>query len=310
MKSIRPFCWILFFAIASSCKSPEEPNQRTAGAPDTFTTPLGKSFEIPPPSDNMLDLFEQAKADYEQDPDHIDHIIWYGRRTAYLPRYEEAIAIYTEGIEKYPDEPRLYRHRGHRYISIREFDKAIADLEKAAALIKGTENEIEPDGLPNAQGIPVSSLHGNIWYHLGLAYYLKHDLAKAFEAYTQCRNAHNYDDNLVSSTHWLYMIQRRMGNEALANEQLVPIHDTMNIIENFSYYNLCKLYKGLVPIDSLTAGEGSAGDAVKYGLANWELYHGNAESARDKMDDILKGPTWNSFGYIAAESDYPKYFDQ
>ena len=63
----------------------------------------------------------------------------------------------------------MYRHRGHRYVSIREFDRAIADLEYAATLIEGTEDEIEPDGMPNAMNIPVSSLHSNIWYHLGLA---------------------------------------------------------------------------------------------------------------------------------------------
>ncbi len=62
---------------------------------------------------------------------------------------------------------------------IREFDRAIQDFEKAATLIEGTEDKIEPDGLPNAQNIPVSTLHTNIWYHLGLAYYLQHDLENA-----------------------------------------------------------------------------------------------------------------------------------
>ena len=82
------------------------------------------------------------------------------------------LIFFSQGIESFPDEPKLYRHRGHRYISVREFDKAIADLEKAVELIQGTPNEIEPDGMPNALNIPVSSLHGNIYYHLGLAYYL------------------------------------------------------------------------------------------------------------------------------------------
>ena len=37
-------------------------------------------------------------------------------------------------------------------------------------MIAGKEDSIEPDGMPNPQNIPVSSLHTNIWYHLGLAY--------------------------------------------------------------------------------------------------------------------------------------------
>ncbi len=112
-------------------------------------------------------------------PTDVDAIIWYGRRTAYLGRYRDAIRIYSNGIELHPEDARLYRHRGHRFISTRQLDKAIADFEYAAALIEGTDDEIEPDGLPNALGIPVSTLHSNIWYHLGLAYYLSGDYERA-----------------------------------------------------------------------------------------------------------------------------------
>ena len=191
------------------------------------------------PSEGALENHKTAKADYDADPMDVDNIIWYGRRTAYLGDYREAIRIFSEGIEKHSKDARMYRHRGHRYISIREFDRAIADLEKAASLIKGTENETEPDGLPNAQGIPISSLHGNIWYHLGLAYYLKHDWENAFRTYQNGFNAGRNDDNRVSTTHWLYSIARRMGDEARANKALEAIATEMNIIENFSYHRLC-----------------------------------------------------------------------
>ena len=56
--------------------------------------------------------------------------------------------------------PRFPRHRGHRYISIRQLDNAISDFEHAASMIDGQPNEIEPDGMPNARGIPVSTLQG------------------------------------------------------------------------------------------------------------------------------------------------------
>ena len=64
------------------------------------------------------------------DPDDPDNIIWVGRRLGYLWRMSEAIAVYSEGIELHPDCARLYRHRGHRYISVRRFDDAIVDLEQ------------------------------------------------------------------------------------------------------------------------------------------------------------------------------------
>jgi len=62
-----------------------------------------------------------AKADYENDSTHADAILWYGRRTAYLGNYEDAIRIFSKGIALHPDDARMYRHRGHRYITVRCF---------------------------------------------------------------------------------------------------------------------------------------------------------------------------------------------
>lgn len=273
--------------------------------PPTFASPLGKELTPADPSPKMVEKYKEALEDFTTTPNQVENIIWYGRRTAYLGKYQEAIKIYSEGISQFPSDARLYRHRGHRYISIRKYAEAIQDFQKAVQLIKGKENQIEPDGLPNAQNIPVSTLHGNIWYHLGLAYYLQQDFEKAFDAYTQCRKTGSNGDNIVSSTHWLYMIQRRLGNEELASQQLEPIEDNMNIIENHSYYQLCKFYKGLIPRDSLMNADGtSAGDAVRYGVANWDLYNGDKDSAKQELEKILESPAWSSFGYLAAEQDY------
>ena len=307
-------CLITAFVLFINCKSDKKSErvqeENVAEKQLIFTTPLGKEFILTQPSQKLLNQYEEAKNAHEANPNDIDAIIWHGRRTAYLGRYDDAIAIYSEGIDQFPDEPRLYRHRGHRYISIRQFNKAIADLEKAGQLIQGTKNEVEPDGMPNAQNIPVSTLHGNIWYHLGLAHYLKHDYEKAFDAYLKCRDSGELPDNMVSSTHWLYMIQRRLGNTDLANELLEPISIAMDVIENQSYHDLCKLYKGLVPVDSLLQkGPGNpSNDAVSYGIANWYFYHNEKEKAAKIMEDLVASPSWSSFGYIAAESDLLHYY--
>ena len=42
-------------------------------------------------------------------------------------------------------------------------------------LVAAKPDEVEPDGAPNARGIPRSTLQSNIWYHLGLAQYLAGD---------------------------------------------------------------------------------------------------------------------------------------
>ncbi|MDN3205570.1 tetratricopeptide repeat protein [Algoriphagus sediminis] len=300
----------LLFACGQSQKL-EETSDLTISAKASYTTPLGKTFELSEPSAKLLEQYEEAKSNYESDPQNVENLIWYGRRAAYLGRYEEAINIYSDGITKFPKEPKLYRHRGHRFISLREYDKAIADLEKAAQLIQGTENEVEPDGMPNALNIPVSTLHGNIYYHLGLAYYLTHDYEKAYEAYLKCRESGSRYDNIVSSTHWLFMIQQRLHNPSKADSLLAPIHSDSTVIENQSYADLCELYKGWILVDSLLqeGPDDPSNHAVRYGVANWFLYNGDTSRARDLMWKMIDASSFTSFGYLAAESDLIEYFE-
>jgi lipoprotein NlpI len=164
---------------------------------------------------------------------------------------------------------------------------------------------VELDGMFNARNIPLTTLHSNIWYHLGLAYYLKQDWENALDAFNNCRELGLNDDNLVSSTHWIYMILRRMGDEAAAQAALSPIHAEMDIIENASYWKLCRFYQGELAEAELIDPEDSfsANDAVRYGLANWHLYHGRTGLARRQLQAIVEADGWNSFGHIAAEVD-------
>jgi len=265
----------------------------------------GKPLHAAPPGQKTLDQLAEAKNNYEAKPNDADNIIWYGRRTAYSGDFRGAIEIYSDGIEKFPNDDRMYRHRGHRYISIREFDRAIADLEQAAKLIEGKDNETEPDGQPNEQNIPVSSRHGNIWYHLGLAYYLKHDWENAFRAYQNGFNSGRNDDNRVSTTHWLYMIKRRMGDEKGAAKVLDVITVDMNVIENFSYHKLCLFYKGEMDVQGLI-GDGEdtpSGASAAYGLANWYYYNGEDAKALEHLEALVATSSWAAFGFIAAEAD-------
>ncbi|WP_290627375.1 hypothetical protein, partial [Altibacter sp.] len=267
---------------------------------------LGDTLYASSPSAELLEQANEKKEAYLQNPDAIDNIIWHGRFTAYTGNYNEAIAIYSKGLEKYPNETRLLRHRGHRYITLRKFDKAIADLEKAAKLIEGTKDKVEPDGMPNDKNIPVSTLHGNIYYHLGLAYYLKHDLENALGAFKKALNTSNNPDNVVSTSHWLYMIHRRMGNERAAEAVVAPITDTMEVIENEAYHRACLFYKGVLELNEINndpKAPGASRSALSYAVGNWLYYTGNAAQAEKVFEIMMEQDDWASFGYIAAESD-------
>ncbi|MBI4466646.1 MAG: tetratricopeptide repeat protein [Acidobacteria bacterium] len=247
-----------------------------------------------------------AKADYKKNPDDVDAIIWLGRRTAYLGRYREAIAIYSEGIEKHPRDPRFYRHRGHRYLTVREISNAIADLERAARLLAGTPDEIEPDGAPNRKNIPRSTTQTNIWYHLGLAYYLLADHDNARRAFTNCLELSGNDDMLVASSYWLYLTLRRLGEEGYAQEVLERIRPEMDILENTTYHALLLLYKGLKTPESLLDApdqDDVTRATLAYGVGNWYLHKGKPEKARATFQKTLEGKQWAAFGYLAAEAD-------
>ncbi|HEY4611360.1 MAG TPA: hypothetical protein VII11_00075 [Bacteroidota bacterium] len=271
-----------------------------------FGKPLNR-IDFPANTKVQLDShYVTALGKYEENPDDADNIIWLGRRAAYLWRYQEAIRIFTEGIRKYPDDPRMYRHRGHRFITVREFDKAIADLEKAASLIKNRADEIELDGQPNRYNIPTSTLNSNIWYHLGLVYYLKADFQNALRCFTECKKFSNNADMLCATSDWLYMIERRLGKLTEAKAVLTPITQKMKILENFAYHRRLLMYKGELPIDSLLNLQKASDLDIAtygYGVGNWHLYNGRLEEAKKIFEQVLAGNYWAAFGYIAAEAD-------
>jgi len=271
---------------------------------------LGEELRSSEPGERLLANLAAARADYERDPDDADNIIWLGRRIAYTGDYRGAIEVFSEGIAKHPGDARFYRHRGHRYISIRELDRAIADLEQAAKLIAGTEDEVEPDGAPNAAGIPVSTLHSNIWYHLGLAYYLKGDLDNALRVYAIAIAETPNDDMRVATTHWQYMSLRLLGRDEEARAALEPIHEDMNVIESMPYHQLCLLYKGESETGTVLTSNVTAagGDSAMYGIANWHYYNGRHAEARAGFEAMLEKSGWASFGRIAAESDLARKF--
>jgi tetratricopeptide (TPR) repeat protein len=263
-----------------------------------------------PASDSTRERLEAqlgaARAALENTPEDADSLIWLGRRLAYLGRYNDAIATYTRGIALHPDDARLYRHRGHRYITVRRFDEAIADLSRAADIVRGTPDEVEEDGAPNAYNIPTSTLQSNIFYHLALAHYLRGDFERALPVWQEAMTVSTNDDMMVATSDWLYMTLRRLGREEEAAQVLVPINAEQRILENTAYHRRLLMYKGEIPADSLLNVQST--DPVQlatygYGVANWYLYNSETERAESLFRRILEQPNWAAFGYIAAEAE-------
>ena len=233
-------------------------------------------------------------------------MIWLGRRQAYLGKYNDAIDIYSNGIKKYPNDARIYRHRGHRYLSIRCFDLAIKDLQKAAKLTQNKKNETEPDGLPNALNIPTSTLQGNIYYHLGLAFYYLGNYKQAEKAYEKCIELAENPDSYIAAANWLYVIYRHLGQNLKANILLKSIDNDIELIENHSYHTILKIHQGTIDLvaleNEIMNDQSLQNTTIAFGLGNYYYVNGNKNKAQNIFKSITKGNQWSSFGFIAAES--------
>jgi tetratricopeptide (TPR) repeat protein len=164
------------------------------------------------------------------------------------------------------------------------------------------------------RNIPTSTLHFNIWYHLGLAYYLTGQNQRALNSYRECLRVSKNPDAVVATSHWLYMTLKRMNLVGEAAKVLGPIREGMKIIENDGYYQLLLMYKGAISPENLLAQTlkqaGSAGsNSVLYGIGNWYLYNGRRDDALKVFNRMVSEDQWTSFGYIAAEADLKRLAD-
>jgi tetratricopeptide (TPR) repeat protein len=282
--------------------------QTTAAKPEA-TSLLGRPLylvELAPEAKQAAESSLQSARDaLAKAPDNADAMLWLGRRAAVAGHVREAIDVFTRGIAKFPADARFYRHRGHRYVTVREFDKAIVDLTRASQLIAGKPDELEPSNAD--QQVPSSeTLHYAIYYHLGLAHYLKGDFARALPVYRQClAAAKGSDDETAGASDWLYMTLRRLGRTDEAAKVLEPIVPGMKIKDDQQYYDRLLMYKGLrAPEDLLRAGGDPVSAAtLAYGVGNWYLYNGRKEEATALFQKIVTGPNWMPFGFIAAEAE-------
>ena len=271
------------------------------------TSCLGRALSFRPPSaTSQLEhsaALELALDELEEDR---SAWVWSGRQLAYLGRYRASVGLYTVGLEVFNDDDVLLRHRGHRFITLRMFAAAEADLARAWELVRDEPDTIEPDGLPNEAGIPRSTQKTNVLYHLALARYLQEDFGGAAEAWESCLAISPNDDMRVAAAYWLANSLRRDGRAEEAARAIAFVRPTMDIIENDSYHRLLLHFRGELDAGGVRGGviDGTvASPTVAYGLTQELLQQGEEEAAREALLRVTQGEVWAAFGYIAAEAD-------
>jgi dipeptidyl aminopeptidase/acylaminoacyl peptidase len=289
-----------------------KPAAAAATASAEATSLLGKPLVSPPVPEEQKKTLEEnlakAHAEYAKNPDSADALIWVGRRLGYLGRYQDAIAAFSRGVARFPDDVRFLRFRGHRYITVREIDKAIGDLARADELIRsrGLQDAPEPDGAPPAPGATPSTLFFNVYYHLGLAHYLKGDYAAAEKAYREClRWSEGSADSVISTSRWLYATLRHEGKTAEAAKLVAPLAKDAAAGAGSGYRELVLLYKGEKTPEEVLRGatDGLTHPTLGYGVADYYLVEGQKDKALALMREVVRGPQWAAFGFAAAEAE-------
>ena len=286
-----------------------------AVAPDEAKTPEGRSFageplfSNPVPAERLAELetlaapFEAKNALSEQD------FIELGRLYVAGNRFRDAINLYTKGLKEHPDSFRLRRHRGHRYINLRELDNAIRDLDEALELI-GDEHK---DALEyNGAGEPTATYEHWTYYHMGLYHYLNADWNAAAAAYQKCVETATTNQAKVGASDWLYNALQKGGLPERAEAVIAVIPEDLDTNREHPYFKRVMVYKGewdaseLIDVEK-PADQWTATDiTVGYGIANWLKFNGDEEAGEAIHRKILETPFWNSWAYVVTDKEYER----
>ncbi len=247
-----------------------------------------------------------ADAELAKTPDKIEAMLKAGQaRDAFL-QFNASIAIYTKAIQAFPNDPRPYRWRGHRQISLRKFDLAIVDLEKARSLA--------PSSFEAA-------------YYLGLAYYFSQRYGDAANEFARCVNMAGKPDEfakslptgmvgcatlpqtpqfLVGMADWHYRALRRAGRSGEGKELLTSIKDGLQLRSNESNYRDLRYFQGKLSEKELLDVTGISYTNAASAVALNHLLGGKAGEGCTLLRKLTRDSNWSAFGVIAAEVEVAK----
>ena len=269
--------WTLAIGVAVALSSVFSAGQ-TSQPSVQYRSPEGVEYRSLPDTDAV----KRARTALESDPKNIARIIDFGVAQSGARQFREAIATFTRGLEIEPDNALLLRWRGHRYLSVREFDRAFADLKRGAAID--------------------STIYG-IWYHLGVIQFLRGDFSDAAASFAKAQPIAPDAGELAGSTDWLWMSLSRAGrgNEAKAMLDRRPEKPVTN-----AYTRRLQLYRGEIGPDAVVTAADTDDVQVAtlaYGVGNWYLLRGDKAQARHWFERSVQSGGWPAFGFIASEAE-------
>ncbi len=302
------------FALAACGGDEADPAARSldAAIADSGAPIEGTSFRGTPLVRNPVDEARRQSIEAEiealegQDTLSEEDYILLGRRYIQANRFRDAVDLYSRGLEAWPDSFRLRRHRGHRYLNLRQLDLAIADLEEAVELIGGVYGDVLEY---NDAGAATATYEHWVWYHIGLYHYLNEDWEQAAEAYQKCVDTAISNQNRVGATDWLYNALMQAGRRDDAQAAIDKIAPDLETNREHPYFKRVMLYKGELSPDDLLDTNKPIGDwtgydiTVGYGIGNWSRFNNDPATADDIQQKILETPFWNAWAYVVTDRE-------
>lgn len=243
-----------------------------------YRSPAGVEYRSRPDTGAIA----RAEAALARDPRNVDLIIALGVAESGALQFRAAVETFTRGLAIAPANAMLYRWRGHRYLSLREFDKSLADLTR---------------------GLEIDPTNYGILFHLGIIRFIRGEFLAAADLFRRAQPVAPNPGELAGSTDWRWMSLARAGRMAEAQAMLDQRPDSLPVDPNYGYARRLALYRGTIPSGSLLReGDDDVTEAtLAYGLGNWYLVRGDTASARAMFQRSIASGGWAAFGFILSE---------
>jgi tetratricopeptide (TPR) repeat protein len=233
--------------------------------------------------DKALGAFEEAIA---LDPKNAEFSLGKCRALAAASRHTQAIPACSESLRLNPNNAEALRDRGHYHLNLGEVEPALADLTRAAELA-GTDR--------------------GVYYHLGVAYYLKGDFARAAAAYQSCLENSKVPDT-IECIAWLYPSLVRAGRKQEAAALLDRVQADSNITGHPAWYlDRLLLFKGARTEEQVAANLNAEGglsmSSIGYSLGLWHLLSGRPQNAKAYFQKAVATNFTPAWGYRCSEAE-------
>lgn len=278
--------WSLATAFVVIAVSPVGAQAVPAGTPSVPAGAQSVQYRLPTTGvvyRSQADTGPVARAEraLAAEPRSVQRFIQLGVAQAGARQMREAVQTFTRALVVAPNDPMLYRWRGHRNLSVRDFDGAMADLTR---------------------GYGLDSTNYGVLYHLGVLRFVRGDFNAAADAFARAQMHAPDAGELAGSTDWLWMSLQRAGRATEAAAMLARRPDSLPVSN--AYVKRLRMYRGEIGPDALIT-PADTGDVdvatLRFGLGNWYLVKGDSARAREQFQRSIQSGGWPAFGFIASE---------